>query len=112
MNPAHTTKRKASKNLKEVCNSNSARKAYLGHVIRCLYTLLKAEKEGRKLLVRELLKESKTPTTTFYTTVRCALTEYGLVEFTPHEKANAVFVNLTIRGRILAETLYKLGIEP
>ncbi|NPA96391.1 MAG: hypothetical protein GXO32_02165 [Crenarchaeota archaeon] len=61
--------------------------------------------------MREFLKVSGIPSSTFYTTMRDALIELGLITIESNPRERVVSIKLTDRGRKLAQCLEELGIE-
>ncbi len=81
------------------------------HVVRALLTLLRAEKEGRELSMTEFIRESGIPSSTFYTTVRDALIDLGLITVESNPRERVVIIKLTDKGRKLAQCFEDVGVE-
>ncbi|NPA96390.1 MAG: hypothetical protein GXO32_02160 [Crenarchaeota archaeon] len=85
--------------------------APIGHIIRALRTLYRAEREGRELSFTELIEESRIPETTFYRTIKRALIEGGFITIETNPRERVMVIKLTEKGRKLAQCLEEAGIE-
>jgi DNA-binding MarR family transcriptional regulator len=86
------------------------KRAEFSHIARSLLTLLKAEREGKTLSVTEFLRETGMSPTTFYTTIRDALTSYGFAEVIANPRERVVTIKLTEKGKKLATCFEELGL--